>query len=58
MKYMSSKEASEKWGISDHRVRVLCNEGCIEGAMKIGLFPLLQLNLWMHEKEIREIFLD
>ena len=36
MKYLSSKEASEKWGISDRRIRVLCNEGRIEGAVKIG----------------------
>ncbi len=36
MKYMSSKEASEKWRISDRRIRVLCNEGRIEGAIKIG----------------------
>ncbi|MFO7887934.1 MAG: Fic family protein [Eubacteriales bacterium] len=36
MKYMSSKEASEKWKISDRRIRLLCNEGRIEGAIKIG----------------------
>lgn len=36
MKYMSSKEASEKWKISDRRIRVLCNDGRIEGAIKIG----------------------
>jgi Fic family protein len=36
MKYMSSKEASEKWKISDRRIRVLCGEGRIEGAIKIG----------------------
>ncbi|MBS4539486.1 Fic family protein [Clostridium sp. D2Q-11] len=36
MKYISSKEASEKWGISDRRIRVLCNEGRIEGVIKIG----------------------
>ena len=36
MKYMSSKEASEKWKISDRRIRVLCNEGRIGGAVKIG----------------------
>ncbi len=36
MKYISSKKASEKWGISDRRIRVLCNEGRIEGAVKIG----------------------
>ncbi|HKL10663.1 MAG TPA: Fic family protein [Clostridia bacterium] len=36
MEYISSKKASEKWGISDRRIRVLCNEGRIEGALKIG----------------------
>lgn len=36
MKYISTKEASEKWGISDRRIRVLCNEGRIEEAIKIG----------------------
>lgn len=36
MKYMSSKEASAKWKISDRRIRVLCKEGRIEGAIKIG----------------------
>src|SRR5690554_6838073 len=36
MKYISSKEASEKWRISDRRIRALCNEGRIEGAIKIG----------------------
>lgn len=33
---MSSKEASVKFGISDRRIRVLCNKGRIEGAIKIG----------------------
>lgn len=36
MIYISTKETSEKWGISDRRVRVLCNEGRIEGAIKVG----------------------
>ena len=27
LKYISSKEASVKWGISDRRIRVLCSEG-------------------------------
>jgi Fic family protein len=36
MKYIGTNEASEKWGISDRRIRVLCNEGRIEGAIKIG----------------------
>lgn len=36
MDYMSIKEASEKWGISDSRIRLLCREGRIDGAIKIG----------------------
>lgn len=36
MEYMSVTEAAEKWGISDRRVRVLCEEGRISGTMKIG----------------------
>ena len=33
---MTTKQASEKWGISDRRIRVLCAEGKIEGAELIG----------------------
>ncbi len=36
MKYMTTKEASQKWNITDRRIRVLCDEGRIEGAIKIG----------------------
>lgn len=34
--FMTVKEASEKWGISDRRVRVLCSEGKIPGAYQEG----------------------
>lgn len=36
VKYMTTKEASIKWGISDRRIRVLLNEGRIEDAIKTG----------------------
>ena len=36
MEYMTTKQAAEKWGISDRRVRTLCTEGKIAGAMKVG----------------------
>jgi len=36
MSYMTTKEASQKWGISDRRIRILCVEGKIEGAIKFG----------------------
>lgn len=34
--YMTLKEASEKWGISDRRINTLCLEGRIRGASKVG----------------------
>ncbi len=36
MKYITVKQASERWGISDRRVRILCAEGRIEGVIKKG----------------------
>lgn len=36
MEYMTVKEASEKWGISDRRIRVLCSESRIKGVIKKG----------------------
>ena len=34
--YMTTKDASEKWGISDRRVRILCSEGKIQGVIREG----------------------
>lgn len=34
--YLSTKEIAEKWGISDRRVRIFCDEGKIDGAFKEG----------------------
>ena len=34
--YMTVKQAAEKWGISDRRVRVLCAEGKVSGVMREG----------------------
>lgn len=36
MNYLSVAQTSEKWNISPKRVQVLCNEGRIEGAQKVG----------------------
>ena len=38
MRYMSIKQVSEKWGISVRRIQVLCSEGRIAGAIKIGSY--------------------
>ena len=34
--FMTVKQAAEKWGISDRRVRVLCAEEKIPGAFQVG----------------------
>ena len=34
--YISVKEASEKWGITQRRIQILCLEGRIEGAARLG----------------------
>ncbi len=34
--FMNVKQASEKWGISDRRVRILCAEGKISGVYQEG----------------------
>lgn len=36
MSFMTTKEAATKWGVSDRRVRTLCSEGKIIGAIKNG----------------------
>lgn len=35
-KYITTNEASEKWGISQRRVATLCSDGRIKGAQKTG----------------------
>ena len=34
--FMTVKDAAAKWGISDRRVRILCKEGKIPGAFRVG----------------------
>ena len=36
MKYMSAKEAASKWGITDRRVQVLCEQERIPGVYRLG----------------------
>lgn len=38
MEYLSIKQTSEKWGITVRRIQVLCTEGRIPGATKIGSY--------------------
>ena len=41
---MSTQEASEKWNVSDRRVRVLCAQGRISGAIKDGKLYFIPVN--------------
>lgn len=36
MDYMSINQAAEKWGISTRRIQVLCSQGRIAGAERLG----------------------
>lgn len=36
MNYISVKQAAENWGMSSRRVQILCNQGRIEGAQRVG----------------------
>ena len=40
MEYMTAKEAAQKWDITVRRVQVLCAQGRIQGAMRLG-------NMWV-----------
>lgn len=44
MEFISAKEASDKWGISKRRVQILCAEGRINGAMKVGIVWVIPLD--------------
>ncbi|TCO72140.1 DNA-binding protein [Marinisporobacter balticus] len=39
MDYISVKDIAKKWHISKRRVQILCSEGRVQGALRIG-------NLW------------
>lgn len=36
MEYISVQQAAEQWGLSDRRVRLLCQQGRIEGVIQVG----------------------
>ncbi|WP_317368572.1 helix-turn-helix domain-containing protein [uncultured Tyzzerella sp.] len=38
MEYLSIRQTADKWGISIRRIQVLCTEGRIPGALKIGSY--------------------
>lgn len=41
MEYLSVSQVAEKWGIKQRRIRVLCAEGRVPGAYKVGAYWLI-----------------
>lgn len=39
MSFLTTTQASDKWGISSRRIQILCSEGRVDGAIRIG-------NIW------------
>lgn len=44
MEFLSISQISEKWGISQRRIRKLCAEGRIVGAYKVGAYWVIPEN--------------
>lgn len=44
MEYMRVQEAAKRWGVSDRRVRTLCNQGKIEGVIRQGRAYLIPVD--------------
>jgi len=47
MEYMSTKDASEEWGISERRIQKLCEENRIEGVLRFS-------RVWAIPKEAKK----
>ncbi|MDL2274128.1 helix-turn-helix domain-containing protein [Oscillospiraceae bacterium OttesenSCG-928-G22] len=41
MEFITTKQAAERWGISQRRVAILCEQGRISGAQKAGIVWLI-----------------
>jgi len=36
MEYLTARETAQKWGISERRVQILCEQGRIAGVQRLG----------------------
>lgn len=52
MDYMSTKEAAQKWGISERRVRSLCATGKIEEPLGVVI------GFGVYQKELKNLLTD
>lgn len=53
MEYLTANEKAEIWGMSSRRVRILCNEGRVQGAVIKGNIWLIPENAQKPEQNIR-----
>lgn len=44
MEYLSIRQTAEKWNLSARRINVLCSEGRIPGATKIGSYWVIPID--------------
>ena len=44
MECLTTTQMAERWNISSRRILVLCNEGRIDGAMKVGPTQVILAN--------------
>ena len=44
IEYLSIKQTSEKWGITVRRIQVLCTEGRIPSATKVGSYWVIPVD--------------
>jgi hypothetical protein len=47
MEYINAREAAEKWNITVRRVQILCAQGRIHGATRLG-------NMWAIPKDAKK----
>lgn len=38
MKYLSVTQTAQRWGISTRRIQILCGQGRVPGAIRVGKF--------------------
>lgn len=53
--YMTVQEAAQKWGISERRIQILCNDNRIDGVIRLSRVWLIPNNAkkparWTQEK--------
>ena len=44
MEFLSTKQTSEKWGISPRRIQTLCSENRVSGAIRVGKAWIIPAN--------------